>query len=282
MTARMRRITHPGPPAATRCTALPCKAVPLRLTLRAGQSVSQAVTAGFADAGFAFGYLRLDGAIFAPLTFVTPAPAPDDSHAAWYSATYRAPAPARAISAGVHLGQRDGQPFLHCHGQWNAGADVPDGGHMLCDDSILAQDVEAEGWGLTGAGLVSRHDPETNFTLFHPEATPLPDRTNAFLVTLRPNQDLATALLDICQEHGLATARLEGIGSLVGTCFANGRIIDSPATEVLIRTGALHGGVCQLDMTSIGFDGHAQSGPLSEDAHAICVTAEILILALTE
>lgn len=274
----MRRIQHPGKPSEQRLHALPCEAVPMRLTLIAGQSLTLAVQSAFAKLGFDFGYLRLDGASFAPLRFVTPAPSPDDNHAAWYSATYGTPAPTRARYAGVHLGQRDGMAFLHCHGLWEEASSLPDAGHMLCDDSILSQDFDATGWGLKGAGLVSCHDPETNFTLFQPQTIEAPAKTNAFLVTLRPNQDIGSALLAFARRQNMSTARLEGIGSLVGTVFRDGHKIESYATEILILDGQLHDREPDIQIASVGFDGRGHTGHLALDANAICVTAEILLL----
>ena len=139
MTGQLRQINHPGPPANERIRALPCQAAPLRLTLRAGHSLSAAVAEAFTKAGFAAGYLRLDGSAFAPLNFVIPVPAPGDGHAAWYSATHQI-STTRVRHAGVHLGLREGKSFVHCHGVWAAAGTSPDTGHMLCDDSILAQD----------------------------------------------------------------------------------------------------------------------------------------------
>ncbi len=277
----MQQIQHPGEVAKKRLSALPCEAVPVRVTLMAGQSLAQAVQSAFAALGFDFGYLRLDGASFAPLRFVTPAPSPGDDHAAWYSATHGRTAPVRARHAGVHLGRRAGLPFLHCHGLWDEAAGLPDAGHMLCDDSILSQDFAATGWGLKGAGLVSCHDPETNFLLFQPQTTTGPVKTNALLVTLRPNQDITAALLALAHHHAFATARIEGIGSLVGTVFADGQKVDGYATEILILDGRLQDGGLDLRIASVGFAGRGSTGRLVRDANAVCVTAEILMIAET-
>ncbi|MGR3497052.1 PCC domain-containing protein [Citreimonas sp.] len=279
MTARMRRIDHPGAPAPERVRALACKAVPLRVTLPAGQSLSAAATDALAGAGFAFGYLRLDGAAVRPLTFVTPAPAPGDGHAAWYSDTHRAPGGVTLRHAGAHLGLRDGQPFLHCHAIWQGAPAQPDCGHLLCDDTILDADCTITGWGLQSAGLVAAPDPETAFTLFQPEARPGGDTANAHLLTLRPNQDIGAALLAFARDRGIAAARIEGIGSLVGTAFADGRTLDSYVTEILIVDGRLQDDAVTLDVASVGFDGRGMAGRLAPGANAVCVTAEILIIA---
>lgn len=279
MTVPMRRIQHPGPPANERIRALPCKAVPLRLTLRAGHSFAATVSEAFAQAGFVSGYLRLDGATFAPLNFVTPAPAPGDGHAAWYSATHQIPR-ARARHAGLHLGVSDSKPFVHCHGIWEGTGALADMGHMLCHDSILAQDCTVAGWGLWGAGLVSRYDSETDFTLFSPEQQDECPKPDAFLITLRPNQDIGTALQSFAQNQGIAEAQVEGIGSLVGSVFSDGRTIDSYATEILILRGRLRKGALTLEIASTGFDGRGHLGQLAQGRNAVCVTAEILLMPL--
>ena len=57
----MRSLRHPGPPAAERVRAVPCRAHRLSLTLPAGSSVNEAVTGALAEAGFVSGFARLDG-----------------------------------------------------------------------------------------------------------------------------------------------------------------------------------------------------------------------------
>ncbi|MFN3663079.1 PCC domain-containing protein [Yoonia sp.] len=273
----MRLIIHPGPAAPERVTALPCKATPVQLTLHAGQSLADAVPNAFLQAGFDFGYLRLDGSFFAPLTFVTPGPAPDDSHAAWYSDTHRFNA-AGVRHGGVHLGLRDGKPFLHCHGVWDSPDAVADAGHLLCEDSVLAQDCTVSGWGIIGAGFVGCPDHETNFTLFRPKVQAATCHKHAFLITLRPNQDIGAALVAFARQQHIQSARIEGIGSLVGTRFEKGQDVESFATEILILAGQIASDTVRLQVASVGFDGRAKKGMLAQDTNAICVTAEVLMI----
>lgn len=80
----MRSIRHPGPVSPVREQVAACRAAPLALRLRAGQSVNAAVTGALAEAGHASGYVDLDGVEIAPMHYVIPAPAPDASHVAWY------------------------------------------------------------------------------------------------------------------------------------------------------------------------------------------------------
>src|SRR5690606_41663272 len=84
----MRSIRHPGPVSRERFFAVPCTAVPLRLTLAAGISINEAVGRAFAEAGLAGGYIRLAGASVDPMRYGIPAAPPDDTHAAWSSATF--------------------------------------------------------------------------------------------------------------------------------------------------------------------------------------------------
>lgn len=273
----MRKITHPGPRADIRADVMPCRAEPVQVTLRAGETLTRAITEGLKRAGFSNGYLRLDGAAFAPMSYVMPAPAPGDGHAAWYSQTYAHPM-AQISHGGAHLGLRDGQPFVHCHALWQDQGM----GHLLCDDSLLASDVTVRGWGLRGAGLVAQADPETLFTLFRPQATIPPSKGAAFLITLRPNQDIGRTLLGIAHDHQITRARVEGIGSLVGTVFEQAPSLESYATELLIVEGNLDRGEISLQVASVGFDGACQQGVLRAGANAVCVTAEVLMIALPE
>jgi hypothetical protein len=273
----MRKITHPGPRLGLRADILACQAVPVRATLRAGETLTRAITHGLAKAGFANGYLRLDGASCAPMNYVMPAPAPGDGHAAWYSQTYTQPL-AQIQHGGAHLGLRDGRPFVHCHALWREPEQGM--GHVLCDDSILADDVTVQGWGLAGVGLVAAPDAETLFTLFRPQKRQEPVSTDAFLITLRPNQDICAALMGIAHRHGVTRARVEGIGSLVGTVFEDAPGLDSYATEVLILDGVLHNGKARVQVASVGFDGAVQQGWLRARENAICITAEVVMIVV--
>ncbi|MGP9789584.1 hypothetical protein [Roseinatronobacter sp. NSM] len=277
MTRALRQITHPGPPALARDHAVACYARPVSLTLRAGLDITQAVKGALAQAGIHAAYLRLDGAMLSALRFVIPAPAPGDGHAAWYSRTYAPAQPVRLSQAGVHAGWRDGARFLHCHGLWNGAA--PAMGHVLCPESILAEPCEVTGWAIDGASLHVAHDPETEFSLFQPKPTPIAAAPNAVLATLRPNQDIGQALARVAARHGMQNGRIHGIGSLIGTCFQDGAPLDSYATEILIRDGRLQNGKVALDVASVGFDGVARMGGLCPDVNAVCVTAEVLLVA---
>lgn len=304
-----RFIRHPGPASAERYRAVACRAEPLRLRLEAGTPINDAVARAFADAGFLAGWAALQDVRMDRMNYVMPAASPDDSHAAWYSATFT-PAPGGLIrTAGLHLGIRDGKPFLHCHGTWDVpsaqcehafGKDrsppVPEGeghdvgascrmGHLLPFEATLAEPAEIDAWAISGAALVVRDDTETNFRIFSAEASG-PALSNAshpaILATVRPNIDICTAIEAICMEHGLTEARVFGIGSLVGVTYEDGRAVPDYATEVLIRDGSVRvedgRATCRLDIDMVGMSGAITSGLLRRGENPVCVTFELLIV----
>lgn len=268
-------LAHPGPRAATRLATLPCHAAPLSVSLGAGIPLDRAIVDAVAQAGFGAAYLRLHGAALRRLAYVIPAPAPGDGRAAWYSETY-ALEPGRLLEAGLHLGWKDGAPFLHCHGRWQGDDGAPRMGHLLAPDSVLAEAALAEGWGLTGARFEVRADAETGFDLFTPVPHGAPQApANALLCKLGPNEDPHALLAQA--GRALPEARIEGIGSLIATRFEETRQ-ESYATEVLLQRGRISDGTVRLEASSVGFDGVPASGTLRPGANRTCITAELLLL----
>lgn len=277
--ATRRTIRHPGPPAADRRRAVACRAHPVKVRLRAGLTFGDAVAQGFEEQGHRAGYLRLENVPMAHLSYVIPAPAPGDGHAAWYSATRHIPDRPRILTAGVHLGLRDGAPFTHCHGLWSGDRDDPVMGHLLPADSEIAEDRVATGWAVSGATLAVEEDSETRFSLFRPQASPARDGgQRALLCTLQPNQDITAAVEELAAEHGFAEARVEGIGSVVGACFDEGPGLDSYATEVFLTEADIRHGQARLSSISVGFDGAHRDGRLTRLRNSVCVTAELLMI----
>lgn len=269
-------LTHPGPITHPRLEALPARAHPLTLRLRAGRPIFAAATEALAAAGFTAGYLRLDGAVLAPAVHVIPAPAPGDGRVAWFSAP-RHLARARIGAGGLHVGTEDGTPFCHCHGVWSGGDAPPVMGHLLGDESLLAKDAVVTGWGLSGAAFRREHDPETRFSIFAPVPVPAPSIAGgqpALLCRLRPNEDLAWAIGSL----GLPQARIEGIGSLIGARFLIEQPVPGDAAEFLIEAGEIAADGLRLQVAATGMDGRLRRGLLAPARNPVCVTAELLLL----
>jgi len=274
----MRSIQHPGPRAHQRHQAVPCRVTRRRVMLRGGQTLHDAVVAAMEECGARAAWLELADTTFSTLRYVIPGHDASGEHAAWYSATHELAPPARLLRAGLHVGRRDGSAFLHCHGLWEGADGTRAMGHLLPNESRLAEDSEASCLVLEDALLEVEFDPETRFSLFAPrvEGAPSTSSNNALLFTLRPNQDLSEAVEALAAQHGLGEAQLSGLGSLVGTTFTDGGVIESHATEVLILSGQLKDGKAHIELASVGIDGAHRQGQLVPGGNAVCVTAELL------
>ncbi len=261
-------IRHPGPPSADRIWSVPCRADPVELRLEGGHLLLDAVAKAFAAAGYRSGYLRLADVVLNPLAYVIPAEAPDDTHAAWYSDTFHPDPPATVTEAGLFLGMRDGAPFFHCHGLWQTEWGLRMG-HALPSETWLAQDAAVSGWGITGAIFDALLDAETNFTLFTPTAFGPVAPPNASLTVIRPNEDFCQTLDRIAPG-----ARVEGIGSLVGCRFADGREVPPQPTEILV-SDAIAGAA---EIALVDRAGAIHRGRVKPGANPVFVTFELLIL----
>ncbi|MEF2552494.1 DUF296 domain-containing protein [Aurantimonas sp. A2-1-M11] len=279
-----RRIVHPGPPAAERSSVAAARAVPLDFTVPAGEIVNAGIAQGLGTAGCDGAYVTLSGGRFSPFRYVMPAGSPGPSHAAWYSETFAPEGVVTVEAAGAIVGWREGEPFLHCHGIWSDPEGARAMGHMLPLETRTAEPLRVRGTGLVGASFIARHDAETNFTLFAAETVPGnpggTDTASALAVTLRPNQDLGTAIAAICAERGIREARILGIGSLNGARFADGASMESYASELLLRDGRLEGGLAAplLDISVVAMDGRIFEGRLVHGDNPVCVTFELVIL----
>lgn len=264
-----RRMVHPGPRAQSRVQAVCATLIPISGQARAGQSVMQAVADIFADAGCRGGMIRLDGALCHPLRYVLPALSTDGLHAAWYSDEITLPAPARIGHATATVGQREGGCFLHCHGRWENRM-----GHLLPLESILAEDVVLNGLGSPDAWFESLPDDETAFTLFQPQGG---SKGRGLMARLRPGEDVATAIAGLCAAHGIANARIHGVGSIDHIRFQDGTRVDCLATELRFHDAVLRGGQPHLPIEVVDTGGHIHAGVLSVGNNPVGVTVEIII-----
>lgn len=277
MSATLARLVHPGPPAPDRRQAVPATLRPLAGRLDAGQTVMAEVARLFADNGCRGGVVWLEGVTCAPMRFVLPAHATDAEHAAFYSATHAPDGPVRIGASTASVGRRDGAPFLHCHGQWT-GASGTAMGHLLPFDSIVAETVEVRGIGSPDAWFEATPDPETNFTLF--AAAGEGRGRDGLLVRLRPDEDLCAALAALCAAHGIARARVHGLGSICEPRFADGRHVPCIATEVRIDAGEVAGGEVRIDASLVDVDGGIHAGRLAPGLNPVGVTFELLLETL--
>jgi predicted DNA-binding protein with PD1-like motif len=285
----MRRILQPGPPAPERIQWVEARGRAFSFTLEAGLPLLEAARRSFAAAGFAGGTLRTSGGALGPFAYVMPALSKTDQHAAFYSDTFRPAGITQRRMATMTLGQRDGAPFFHCHGLWTEADGHAAGGHILPEETVVAEPFAAEAFGIDGAAFVVEPDPETNFKLFGPVACAAAGTgatSRAYALRLRPNQDFAGALEDFCRERGIVSAKLHGgVGSVICARFADGRVVEPFATELAVRSGVIAPGAgdaleAELDVALVDHLGGVAEGGLMRGDNPVLMTMELVLEVL--
>jgi predicted DNA-binding protein with PD1-like motif len=243
LTAQPRHIRHPGPVDPHRIDSLAGRSHALDFTLARGMSLLDAVAAPLdaaelTGAGITFKHVR-----FKPFRYVLPAFSPDTAHVAYYSATQAPEEEIEVVCANLTYGRKDGGPFLHCHAMWRDRTGRLCGGHVLPSEAFVSAPGQAVAFGTAQIAMLSKFDPETNFTLFRPVAPEAAPVTNTagprcILARLKPNVDLIEGIEEVCRRHDIRHALVRsGVGSIVGTEFEDGRVIREHPTEMLVLGG---------------------------------------------
>jgi predicted DNA-binding protein with PD1-like motif len=288
---KMRRIEQPGPAATDRIQWVEARGRAFSFTLAAGIPLLEAARRGFAKAGFAGGVLNMRGGALGPFAYVMPALSKTPKHAAFYSDTFRPNGVTRFKIGAMTLGERDGAPFFHCHALWREDDGRASGGHILPEETIVAEPFEVDAFGIDGAIFLAEPDPETNFKLFGPvarEATGAKDTGRAFALRLRPNQDFAGALEGFCRPRRILRARLHGgVGSIIGARFEDGRSLLPFATELAVGSGEISPGpagalAAQLDIALVDYLGGLGEGRLTRGDNPVLMTMELVLEVLEE
>ncbi|QEL25601.1 DNA-binding protein [Bosea sp. F3-2] len=283
----MRRIEQPGTGAPERVQWAECHGLVFPMTLQAGLPLLEAVRRSFAAAGFVSGVAKLDGLKLAPFAYVMPALSKTPEHAAFYSETFR-PAGVSQVEVGaMTFGQRDGAPFFHAHALWTEGSARRSGGHILPDETVVAETITLPAVGLDGAAFVAEPDSETNFKLFGPKLAALLDATRNgrfFALRVKPNVDFCGALEAFCTERGIREALIHGgVGSTIGARFADGGAVENFATEVAITEGRIADGGeglrAAIDVALVDYRGGLASGRLVRGDNPVLMTFELVLEA---
>ncbi|WID95437.1 DUF296 domain-containing protein [Bosea vestrisii] len=284
----MRRIEQPGPAEPERIQWFEGRGRKLTLELKPGLLLD-AIAEAFAAQGFSSGVLRLPaGLALAPFAYVMPALSATPEHAAFYSETFRPDGVTRIETGALTFGERDGAPFFHGHALWREADGRHNGGHILPDQSFLAEPISVDAVGLEGAGFVAGHDPETNFKLFMPaERQSGGAKTGGrfFVLRLRPNRDVFTTLEGFCAERGITQAIIHGgVGSTIGARFADERVIEPFATEIAITAGHVAPGEdgkpeAALAIALVDYTGGMAQGALQRGENPVLMTLELVLEA---
>jgi predicted DNA-binding protein with PD1-like motif len=287
----MRRISQPGPPLPERIQWVEGRGRAFSFPLEAGLPLLETARRGFAAQGFASGTLNFRAGALGPFAYVMPALSRTGENAAFYSDTFRPAGTTRLKVGAMTLGERDGAPFFHCHALWTEADGRAGGGHILPEETMVAEPFEVDAFGIDGAAFTAEPDRETNFKLFGPvPSAPAGAKTTsrAFALRLRPNQDFAVALETFCHERGITTARLHGgVGSTIGARFTGGRIVEPFATEVAVPSGAIAPGTsgalrAELDAALVDYTGGLAQGRLIRGDNPVLMTMELVLEGLDE
>ena len=285
----MRSIAQPGRPAPERIQWAEARGRAFAFTLEAGLPLLEAARRGFAAQGFAGGTLNIAGGALGPFAYVMPALSKTSENAAFYSDTFRPGGITRLRMGAMTLGRRDGAAFFHCHALWTEADGRAGGGHILPEETMVAEPFAVEAFGIDGAAFTAEPDPETNFKLFGPvpsAAGGAKTTRRAFALRLRPNQDFAGALEAFCRERGIVSAKLHGgVGSIIGARFSDGRNVEPFATELTVKSGRIGLGAsgrleAVLDVALVDYTGGLAEGRLIRADNPVLMTMELVLEAL--
>jgi predicted DNA-binding protein with PD1-like motif len=303
----MRSIVQPGPAQPERIQWVEARGRAFSFMLEPGLPLLEAVRQGFAAAGFSGGVLNSREGALGPFAYVMPALSRTGENAAFYSDTFRPAGVTRLKLAAMTFGERDGSSFFHCHALWTEADGRAGGGHILPEETVVAEPFAVEAFGIDGAMFAAEPDPETNFKLFGPIAGSsevgtgsseenaskandslrgIEGTSRAFALRLRPNQDFAGALEAFCRERGIIHAKLHGgVGSTIGARFTNGRAVEPFATEVAVRSGVIAPGPdgtlrAELDIGLVEYTGGMAEGRLTRGDNPVLMTMELVLEAV--
>jgi predicted DNA-binding protein with PD1-like motif len=275
----MRRLQQPGPAHPDRIAWFRDEPRVLRFTLPVGATLNEALTQPLLATGLQSGTLVFRGAGLSPFRYVTPGPADDASHVAYFSAPCAPAGVSRIEQANVTFGWAGDKPSVHCHAAWTEPDGRRRGGHILPQETVVAETADVTAWGFADICTEATADEETNFTLFQPSGRSLPG-AGGIVARVKPNEDILSAIEAICRDAGIRDAEIRGsLGRLVGACFADGRRVDDHATEVLVRQGQVRDGEAALDLLVVDMQGAVHQGWLARGENPVCITFDLVLEA---
>jgi len=280
-------ILQPGPPARDRVVAVAGWGKHLEIEVKADGLLLAEVAEGFRAEGFSSGIAWFGELALGPFGYVMPALAPTPRNAAFYSAPQRPAGTTRTLSGALTFGTRDGISYFHAHALWREADGRETGGHILPEETLLASDGKLQAIGLSGAGFMAREDGEINFKVFGP--VPAPRRAvvaeqRILAVRLRPNQDYAQALENLCLKRGIRRATVVGgVGSTIGAGFDDGRVVYPFATEIFLTGGRIAPDAtgqlrADLDIGLVDLNGQTARGRLTRGDNPVLMTVELVLI----
>lgn len=287
----MRHIQHPGKSSSDPVIAIPCRAMTFDAVLQPGHTLLDAISQVIQAHGLKSGVLRLSGGAFEQFCYYMPALSQTPDHAVYFSHRYDVAGRVSLETASVTYGQREGQPWLHCHAVWIEADGTRKCGHLIPDINWVAAPIQAVVTVIDQAVFTVTPDTESNFSLFVPISTQASqdasshEASPAFAVRLAPNVDVCHALENLCAQLHLDQVEiLGGVGSTVGAVFEEGQIVEPFVTEILIRQGQINrthreGHQAQIDVSMVDYTGGFSEGRLKRGENPVLVTFELVLQA---
>jgi predicted DNA-binding protein with PD1-like motif len=167
-----RRVEHPGdeiePRVLTQASAEPGRE--LRLHLPEGMDILNGLGEVLRAQGITTAGVRLGGGSFKKFSYYTGVEDPTGYRVATFSPPNFPPLPVTMAIANVMVGiGEEGEAKGHCHAIFLDGEGNKLGGHLIPGECIIGPGgLVAWATGGDTADLKVRHDPETNFPIFHP------------------------------------------------------------------------------------------------------------------
>ena len=143
----------------------------------------------------------------------------------------------------ITLGVRDEKPFFHCHALWTEDGGRINGGHILPEETIVAEPFEVDAFGIDGATFLAEPDPETGFKLFGPVALTIVFALSASLIlSLTVVPVLASFLLKRGDAHEpwLVRKMQAGYAPLLAFALARSKLMVTLASLSLVAAGGAY------------------------------------------
>ena len=284
----LRRVEHPGPCVEQALHTVPSRCITVHERLQRGYTILEAFSALLKKYDVDGAVARMQGGDLYPASYVLPALSTDPNYAVYYSQTHKAHRPLALTQGAVTIGLRDQQTWLHCHARWTDEHGMLQCGHLLPEQTCLANDIEVELTLLLDATFEVCADEHTHFSLFKPRPNLSESRScdsfnsvNGFLVRIGPNVDFGQALLEACDRHEINAALVQGgVGSVVGAVFDDGRVVEPFVTELMVRSGHVDCLKRQvtLDISLIDYTGAVTEGRLALGQNPVLVTCELVLI----
>ncbi len=169
--AQPRRVEHPGEVIEPRVlTEISDAGEDIRLVLPEGTDILNGLCAALNDLGITTAGVRLGGGSFKKFSYYTGYEDPTGYRVATFSPPHFPPTPVHMTIANIIVGMdEDGGAKSHCHAIFLDAEGTTLGGHIIPGECIIGPGGMVVWATASGSvDLQARHDPETNFPLFHP------------------------------------------------------------------------------------------------------------------